>query len=95
MASASERARADAVVQVRMPKATKDMLAAAAEASGKTLSTFIIESASGRATDLLLDRLLFDLSEGEAEAFARALESPPPPSAALRKLAARSRRSWD
>jgi uncharacterized protein (DUF1778 family) len=95
MATAKERMRADAIVQVRMPNRTKDLISAAAAAEGKTLSTFLIESASGRASDVLLDQRIFDLDDVATAEFLRVLEEPSRPSEALVALARRPARAWD
>lgn len=88
MATISERAKADTQVQIRMPTHTKLLIETAASAVGKTLSAFVIESASQQAVDVLLDRRVFNLDAGAAEAFARVLEDPPAPTAKLRALMA-------
>lgn len=80
--------RSDAVINVRLPAATRDLIDSAAALSGKSRTDFVLDSATREAIDVLLDQRLFTL---DAEAFARfesALDNPPPPSAALRRLMA-------
>jgi uncharacterized protein (DUF1778 family) len=94
MASVRERPKADSQVQIRMPAQTKLLIEAAANSLGKSLSAFVIESASQHAVDVLLDRRVFDLSPDAAEAFARVLDNPPAPTAKLRELLA-SKSPWE
>jgi uncharacterized protein (DUF1778 family) len=94
MPAPNEKSRSDAIVQVRMPQQTKDLINTAAEAMGKSLSAFITESASRQASDVLLDQRLFTLDAEASEAFARVLDVPPPPTERLRQLLA-ARSPWE
>lgn len=78
--------KSDAVINVRLPAETRDLIDRAAAASGKSRTNFILESARRQAIDVLLDQTLITL---DAEAFAQfqaALDNPPAPNLALRKL---------
>jgi uncharacterized protein (DUF1778 family) len=88
MATPNDRLKADMSVTVRIPRQVKDLIDTAASTSGKSFSAFMIESARDRASDLLLDQTLFHLAPAEAEEFARLLDSPPPPTEALKALMA-------
>ena len=94
MPAATDRPKHDATVSIRVPQRTKELIDSAARSAGKTFSAFVIESASRHATEMLLDRTVFDLGAEEAEAFARVLDDPPPPPAALRALM-ESRSPWE
>jgi uncharacterized protein (DUF1778 family) len=86
MAVTQERARHDATVTMRMPQQTKELIEKAAHLLHKTLSAFVLESASKHAVDVLLDQTVFNLSARDAEAFARVLDHPPVPTEKLREL---------
>lgn len=88
-ASAPAASRRDSVINLRLPERDKNLIDAAAAATGKTRTEFVIDSAKQHAVDVLLDRRLLDLSEAEWAAFTHALDDPPKPNAALRKLMAR------
>jgi uncharacterized protein (DUF1778 family) len=78
--------KSDAVINLRMPSAVRDLIDNAADATGKTRTAFIIESSSRLATDVLLDQRLFTLPGAQYDAFAKALEDAPPPNAKLKRL---------
>lgn len=95
MSSATERRppeagaqRRDTTISVRLSAKTRDLIDSAAELAGKSRSEFILESASQRATDLLLDQRLLTLDEEQFGRFVAALDNPPRPNAALRGLLA-------
>ncbi len=83
---ASTPSRRDAVVNVRLARQTKDLIDSAAYAAGKSRSEFIVESARGRAIDVLLDQRFFLLDDRQFEAFAQALENPPAHNRKLKEL---------
>jgi uncharacterized protein (DUF1778 family) len=85
----STASRRNAVINLRLPEREKDLIDAAAATIGKTRTEFVLDSAKQRATDILLDRRMLELDEAGWAAFNAALEAPPPPNAALRKLMAR------
>jgi uncharacterized protein (DUF1778 family) len=81
--------RRSAIINLRVPEKTKKLIDAAADASGKTRTDFVVESARQTAIDVLLDRRLIELEDDQWDAFMRALDDPPPPNNALKKLMAR------
>lgn len=80
--------RREAIVNLRMPVAVRDLIDTAATALGKTRSAFIIESSRTHAIDVLLDQRLFTLGDSQYDAFSKALEHPPTPNAKLKRLMA-------
>src|SRR5438067_10209832 len=93
-AAARERQRnADAKLMMRLPLQTKELIETAAQTVGKTVSAFVIESARERATDVLLDQIVFHLSPSQAEAFVEVLDTPPAPTETLKALM-RSKAPW-
>ena len=93
MAALMERAKADTTITMRLPEQTKELIDRAAAAVDKSRTQFVLESARERALDVLLDQRVFHLDEAASEAFAEALENPPPPVAALRALI-KSKAPW-
>jgi len=94
-AAAPERQRnADAKLMMRLPLQTKALIETAAQTVGKTVSAFVIESARERATDVLLDQIVFHMSATEAEAFVQVLDHPPAPTERLKALM-RSTAPWE
>ena len=79
----------DATINLRLSAKARDLIDTAATISGTTRTEFVLESARRRAIDVMLDQRLFVLEPEEWRAFNRALDSPPPPNAALRNLMAR------
>ena len=88
------RPKPDAVVNVRVSKAWRDLIDNAASALGKTRTDFIVESARKQAVDVLLDQQYFALEGEQYEAFLRVLDAPPPPNARLKRLMA-SKAPWE
>jgi uncharacterized protein (DUF1778 family) len=58
----------------------------AAEVSGKTITDFVLDSATQHAVDVLLDQRLFALQGDKYQAFLDALDAPPPPGPKLKAL---------
>lgn len=81
--------RRDATVNLRLPERMKALIDEAAARVGKTRTEFMIESARQHATDVLLDQRLFELPPGQWDAFVAALEAPPAPNPALKRLMAK------
>ena len=79
----------DAVIHVRVPRVTRDLIARAAEMSNQTLTSFVLDCATRHATDVLLDQRLFVLDEEAFAHFVHTLDDPPEPSEALRELMTR------
>ena len=87
-AAAPGKPKKDAVVNLRMPVAIRDLIDNAAELTGKTRTAFIIESSRQHAVDVLLDQKLFKLDARQFEAFSRALDRKPASNEKLKRLMA-------
>jgi uncharacterized protein (DUF1778 family) len=83
-----------ATINIRASQKARELIERAAEVSGKTLTDFLLESATERATEVLLDQRLFVLDSERFDAFLKALDTLPPPPDALRELM-RKRPLWD
>ena len=81
-------------INLRVAQATRQLIDNAAAIEGKTRTEFMLESARLHAIDVLLDQRLFVLNDEQHEAFSAALDNPPLPNAALRKLLA-SKSPWE
>ena len=93
-ATAAKRApesapRRDTTVNLRLSAQARDLIDAAAAASGISRTEFMVESARRRAIDVMLDERLIGLEADEWRAFARALDEPPLPNTRLKELMAR------
>jgi uncharacterized protein (DUF1778 family) len=64
-------------LDLRVSSATKRTLEAAAAASHRTVSAFVLESALARADEALADRRTFSLSKAKWTEFIAALDAPP------------------
>jgi uncharacterized protein (DUF1778 family) len=64
----------------------KRILQSAAQASRRSVSEFVLESALARAEETLPDRQRFGLNAKEREAFQAALDAPAEPAPRLAKL---------
>jgi uncharacterized protein (DUF1778 family) len=82
------------IISLRVPRQRRELIDRAARAAGKTRTEFILDSATREAEDTLLDRRVFQLDATQYAAFERALDAPPRPSPALRKLLA-GKPPWD
>ena len=91
---APRRAASDSTITMRVPGSVRNLIDTAAAALGKSRTEFVIDSARNSATEVLLDRLVFELTEVQATQLAEILEKPPAPVAALRALIA-SKAPWD
>lgn len=78
--------RRDAVINLRLPAKTRDLIDSAAALAGKTRTEFVLESVRQHATDVLLDQNLLVLDDDAYDAFLHVLEDPPPPSENLKTL---------
>ena len=81
-----ERAHRSASIHVRAPQQARDLIERAAEISGKTITDFVLDSATQHAVDVLLDQRLFALDEDRLQAFLDALDAPPPSGPKLKAL---------
>ncbi|HKE08330.1 MAG TPA: DUF1778 domain-containing protein [Candidatus Acidoferrum sp.] len=75
-----------AKLDLRLTPKTKSTLRAAAAASNRSLSDFVLESALNRATEALADRREFTLSPAQWKEFLAALDAPPRTLPRLRRL---------
>jgi uncharacterized protein (DUF1778 family) len=66
----------------------------AAEVSGKTMTDFVLDSATQHAIDVLLDQRLFALQPAAFETFIDVLDNPPAPGPKLKALMKR-RPLWE
>lgn len=73
-------------LDLRLTAAAKRALQSAAEASHKTLSDFVLESALQRADSVLADRQVFRLDAEKWKAFLDALDAKPKPRPRLQRL---------
>lgn len=64
-------------LDLRLSKAAKQTLQAAATAAHKSVSEFVLESALIEAEERLADRRLFTLDAAQWDAFVAALDAPP------------------
>ncbi len=77
-------------INLRIEGETRRLIDDAAAALGKTRTEFMIDSARQSAIDVLLDQRLYRLDAAGFEAFAQALDNPPPPGRKLRALMKRT-----
>jgi len=93
MSAASKKPREAAgrtsTINLRVPKATRELIDSAAAALGKSRTEFMLESSRQHAIDVLLDQRLFALGDEEYEALERILQNPPLPSPKLKELLGR------
>lgn len=75
---------------LRASATQKALINAAAQASHKTSSEFILETTLREATNTLLDQRIFVFSEQAFEAFEAALESPATPNKGIIELLSKS-----
>jgi len=64
-------------LDLRLTREAKRILRAAAAASHRSVSEFVLESALARADEALADRRTFHLNSGEWKDFLAALDAPP------------------
>ena len=73
-------------LDLRLTRAAKHALQAAAAASHSSVSEFVLESALARADEALADRRSFGLNTAQWKAFIEALDAPPRPLPRLERL---------
>jgi uncharacterized protein (DUF1778 family) len=73
-------------LDLRLTRQAKRALQAAAAASHRSVSEFVLESALARADEALADRHTFGLNSTEWKAFMAALDAPPRPLPRLERL---------
>ncbi len=76
----------DGRVHLRASAAAKEVIARAAASLGTTVSAFVAQSAYDAARQHLQQQEMLVLSAADLTAFARALDRPPKPNAALKRL---------
>jgi len=86
MEKAARRPAKRARLNLRASERQLELLRLAAEVQGKTLSDFVLGTATERAQELLVEQRHFVASPEAWEEFMRLLESPPPPSPVLVEL---------
>jgi uncharacterized protein (DUF1778 family) len=72
-----QRAMRTAKLDLRLSPEAKEKLQAAANASQRSVSEFVLESALVRAEETLADRTRFGLDAERWDAFLKALDAPP------------------
>jgi uncharacterized protein (DUF1778 family) len=90
----AQRARRDAIINLRVPTKLRDLFDAAADAVGKTRTQFVVDSAHAHAIDVLLDKKIFKLDDAAFAAFHAALDNPPASNEKLKALFAR-KAQWE
>jgi uncharacterized protein (DUF1778 family) len=73
-------------LDLRLTRAAKQTLQAAASAANKSVSEFVLETALNEAEERLADRTVFTLDEKQWDAFVKALDAPPRHNARLQRL---------
>lgn len=73
-------------LDLRLTRAAKRTLQAAAEVAHRSVSEFVLESALARADETLADRRVFSLNAAQWKAFIAALDAPPRPLPGLERL---------
>jgi uncharacterized protein (DUF1778 family) len=73
-------------LDLRLSPQAKQTLSAAARASHRSVSQFVLESALSRAEETLLDRRHFELDAEQWTAFMTALDAPPRDLPRLKRL---------
>lgn len=73
-------------LDLRLTRDAKRALRAAAAASHRSVSEFVLESALARADEALADRRTFGLTSAQWKVFQEALDAPPRPLPRLERL---------
>lgn len=94
MKRTAARARRDAIINLRVPANLRDLFDAAAEATGKTRTQFVVDSARTQAIDVLLEKKIFKLGDAAFAAFLSALDKPPAANEKLKALFSR-KAQWE
>lgn len=76
----------DQAINIRASRRQRDLIDQAAQTLGKSRSDFMLETACREARQVLLDNTFFQLHADAFTRFQDLLDSPPPPSDALRVL---------
>ncbi|HZV49244.1 MAG TPA: DUF1778 domain-containing protein [Candidatus Dormibacteraeota bacterium] len=86
MEEVARRPAKRARLNLRASQRQLELLRLAAEVQGKTLSDFVLGTATERAQEILVEQRHFVASPEAWDEFMRLLEDPPPPSPALVEL---------
>lgn len=78
--------QATEVINVRIPAAQKALIDSAARLLGKSRTAFILDLAVRHAEDVLMEKMHFQLSQEQWDAFTQALDAPVQPDPALVRL---------
>ena len=73
-------------LQLRLTTQQKEIIARAAQTKQTSMSNFILEESYQAALEILSSQTLFSLTDEQWENFCQALEAPPKPIPALKKL---------
>ena len=82
----SRKETKDQRLEVRATSRQTNLISEAAQATGKTFSAFLLDSAYSEAHRVLADRRIFELDPASWEAFMEALDRPAQDRPRLRKL---------
>lgn len=89
--SAKRQVAESARLETRIPPHQKALIQEAADLEGRTLTDFIVDSATTAARDTIERHKVLRLSERATEAFFAAIENPPSPNETLQAAARRYR----
>ena len=78
----------------RFPTNAIALIDRAVSLTHKDRTAFVVDAASERAKEVLLDQTVFSLSESAYDAFVAALDNPPEPNKCLKAIAAK-KPLWD
>lgn len=92
--AASDRARREVNMNLRVSRGQKALIDRAAAALGRNRTEFMLEAACREAEAVLLDWRYFALDHERFQAFLAALDAPPSADARLRRLMA-ARAPWE
>lgn len=94
MVAAVETDEKSVTINIRAARRQRDLIDRAAQATRKTRTEFMLESACRAAEDILLDQRIFLLDDEQHARLAEALEAPPKPNERLKELLSR-RAPWE
>lgn len=86
MALSTETTARSQTINLRIAPKQRELIDQAAKAIGKTRSEFILDTVTKEAENTLLDQRVFLLDSRQWQQFIDALDAPPQPREALRKL---------
>ncbi|MDM0067191.1 DUF1778 domain-containing protein [Variovorax sp. J31P207] len=81
-------------ISLRTPPAQRELIDRAARLAGKSRTDFMLEAASEKAQQVLLDRTLFEVPPDKFEAFEALMAAPLSNNGAIQRLLA-TRAPWD